>query len=133
MDMSDAIDRFRDSLPADLSARLDLSPDSLSAIEAYALETYPSASHAKPLTEARALDGMARYVGQVFRAHLGGKWKIDFSDPRNAFHGLPQLVGMSGQRAQICPLTLVTSSLDRRTGKQLRFVFDNCAREAAKS
>lgn len=76
---------------------------------------------------------MARYVGQVFRANLGGKWKIDFSDPKNAFYDLPQLVGMSSQRAQICPLTLVTSSLDRRTGWQLRLVFDNCAREAEKS
>lgn len=73
---------------------------------------------------------MARYVGQVFRKKLGGKWTIDYSDKKNAFYGLPQLVGMNGQRTQICPLTLVTASTDRRTGSFIRMVFDNNAKDA---
>lgn len=132
MDMSDAIDRFVQSVPEDVRPRLDYSPESLDLVEAHALAAYPSVAAARPLSEARALDGMARYVGQTFRKHCGGKWMIDFSDSKNAFHGLPQLAGMAGQKAQLCPLTLVTASLDRRTGKFLRTVFENSRRNAAK-
>jgi hypothetical protein len=55
MDMTDAIDRFRGSLRPDISARLDFSPDSLSAIEAYALEIHATVNHAKLPTEAKRM------------------------------------------------------------------------------
>jgi hypothetical protein len=130
MDMTDAIERFQQSLPGELQGKLDYSPESLQAFEGFALAQYPSIEDAKRGKEAIALDAMARYVGEVFRKRLGGKWMIDYSDRENAFYGLPQLTGMTGQNAQICPLTLVTASLDRRTGKFLRKVFDNSLRDA---
>ena len=130
MDMDDAIDRLRRALPEAVGASLDFSPDSLAAIERFALGLYPTVQDAKRPEEAVRIDGMARYVGEVFRKSLGGQWRIDFSDAKNAFHGLPQLVAMRGQRVQICPLTLVTASLHRRTGRFLRLVFDNNLRDA---
>ncbi|WP_122888065.1 hypothetical protein [Burkholderia pseudomallei] len=133
MDMSDAIERFRDSIAVGVAIRLDFSPESLSVIEEFALVSYPTIDDIKKQVEARVVDGMARYVGEVFRKHFGGKWIIDFADRRNAFYGLPQLAGMAGQRTQTCPLTLVTASVDRRTGKFIRAVFDNCLRNAAKA
>lgn len=133
MDMSDAIERFRASIPADVAIRLDLSPESLSVIEEFALVSYPTVDDIKRRGDARIVDGMARYVGEVFRKHFGGKWIIDFTDSKNAFYGLPQLAGMLGQRTQTCPLTLVTASVDRRTGKFIRMVFDNYLRNAAKA
>lgn len=132
MDMTDAITRFRQSVPDNIGARLDFSPNSLAAIEEFALATYPTVADAKKKTEAKLVDGMARYVGQVFRKHLGGKWTINFADKKNAFYGLPQLTDMDGQKTQVCPLTLVTASLDRRTGKFIRTVFDNHLRNAGK-
>ncbi len=130
MDMSDAIERFQLSLPSELQGKFDYSPESLEALEGLALAKYPNVEEAKKPSEATTVDGMARYVGQVFRKRLGGKWMIDYSDRKNAFYGLPQLSGMAGQKVQLCPLTLVTASLDRRTGKFLRQVFDNNVRNA---
>ena len=131
MDMSDAIDRFCQSLPQSVSARLDFLPESLNVLEGFALEKYGSVDQIKQQSEAKVVDGMARYVGQVFRKHFGGKWMIDYSDPKNAFYGLPQLSGMAGQRTQACPLTLVTSSVDRRTGKFIKTIFDSYQQRAS--
>lgn len=130
MDMSDAIERFHHSLPNELGLLFDYSPDSLLAHEEFALSKYPNVEAAKQPDEAATLDALARYVGQVFRKNLGEKWVIDYSDEKNAFYGLPQISGMAGQKVQLCPLTLVTASLDRRTGKFIRQIFDNSSRNA---
>ncbi|PMS22547.1 hypothetical protein C0Z18_04260 [Trinickia dabaoshanensis] len=132
MEMGGAIEALRESLPADVAIRLDFTGDSLSAIERFALARYPSIENIKRRREARLVDGMARYVGEVFRKHLGGRW-IVHSDACNAFHGLPQLVDMTGQCSPLCPLTLVTASVDRRTGDFIRTVFDNAVRNALDS
>lgn len=133
MDMSDAIERFRLSLPEDVGMRLDFSPDSLGVIEGVVLNKYQSMDEIKKNSEAKTVDGMARYVGQVFRKAFGGKWIIDYSDKKKLFYGLPQLSGLIGQRTQMCPLTLVTASVDRRTGNFIRGVFDNYAKNASRS
>lgn len=133
MNMNDAIDSFRQSIPTEVAARLDFSADSLSSIEGLALSNYNTIDDIKQLSEAKSVDGMARYVGQVFRKYFGGKWTIDFTDKNNAFYGLPQLVEMDGQRTQICPLTLITASVDRRTGIFIRTIFDNLQQSAMKA
>lgn len=133
MDMSDAIDRFLQSVPTQVATRLDYSPESLNVIEEYILDRYPTIDDIKKQSEAKTVDGIARYVGQVFRKHFGGKWIIDFSDKKNAFYGLPQLSGMQEQRTASCPLTLVTASTDRRTGKFIRTVFENYRQRIAQA
>jgi hypothetical protein len=130
MDMDEAIERFRHSVSDDVAQALDFTPESLVMLERVVLTKYSCVDEIIKPGEAKIVDGMARYVGQVFRRKLGGKWMIDYSDEKNAFYGLPQLVGMSGQRTQICPLTLVTASTDRRTGSFIRTVFDNNAEDA---
>ena len=73
-------------------------------LESVVLAKYSSIDEIKKPDEAKVVDGMARYVGQVFRKKLGGKWTIDYSDKKNAFFGLPQLVGMNGQRSTNLPV-----------------------------
>jgi len=124
MDMADAIERFRQSLPESVRERLDFSPESLNVIEALVLGEYSSPEQLQKHGDVALIDGMARYVGQVFRQHFGGKWFIDYGDPKRAFYGLPQLRDMAGRRTQQCPITLVTASADRRTGKFIKTVFD---------
>ncbi|TWB22779.1 hypothetical protein FBZ89_103409 [Nitrospirillum amazonense] len=133
MDMEDAIGRFLQSIPTETAARLDYSPESLDVIERHALGTYATIDDIKKRSEAKTIDGMARYVGQVFRKHFGGSWIIDVSDRKNTFHGLPQLSGMKGQRTASCPLTLVTASTDRRTGRFIRTVFENYRQRIAQA
>lgn len=133
MDMDSALEQFRQALPLVDRNRLDYSAKSLDFVEALALSAYPEVQEAIAPSEAKRIDQFARYVGQVFRKNLGGKWLIDFSDRKNAFYGLPQLSGLNGQKAQICPLTLVTTSLDRRTGRFLRMVFENNLRNVTRT
>ena len=125
MDMDDAIARFLATMPDADTQKLDFSADSLKAIEALALRAYAGIDELKKPSEAVAVDAMARYVGETFRRHLGGKWFIDFADQKNAFYGLPQLKDMRGQTAQICPMTLVSAATDRRKGDFIHTVFQN--------
>jgi hypothetical protein len=133
MDMDGAIERFRRTLPLADRGKLDYSAESLAFVEAIALSAYHGVHEATGPSEAQRIDQFARYVGEVFRKNLGGKWIIDYSDPKNAFFGMPQLSGLTGQQTQLCPLTLVTASLNRRTGRFLRMVFDNNLRNATRN
>jgi hypothetical protein len=129
-DMHDAIERFRAVVASSGGGSLDMTPASLLALEAMLLERYASVEQSRAATNASFIDGAARYVGQTFRHALGGKWFIDNVDSKNAFFGLPQLGGMNGQQTQICPLTLVTSSLARRTGNHVYKVLMNLSEQA---
>lgn len=125
MDMDDAIARFLATMPEADARKLDFSAQSLNAVETLALRAYAGIDALKKPSESKTVDAMARYVGETFRRHLGGKWFIDFSDPKNAFYGLPQLKDMRGQSAQICPMTLVSAATDRRKGDFILTVFRN--------
>lgn len=131
IDMDDAIKRFRQTLSKRVDEQLDYSAESLNVIESFALKKYGSVAEVMGDQDSRPVDAMARYVGEVFRKHCGGKWVIDYSDPKDVYHGVPQLSGMAGQRTPVCPLSLVTASADRRTGTYLKGVFDAYQEDAA--
>lgn len=130
MDMDEALSRFFDVLPEGMRQGMDYSPDSLQVLEAWLLIKYSDTDVMLLTSESKLVDGAARYIGEVFRKNLGGKWIIDFKDKKNAFYGLPQLSGIPGQRVQICPLTLVTTLADRRNGKFLQTIYQNNKRNA---
>ncbi|UYY57229.1 hypothetical protein [Sphingomonas sp. S2-65] len=125
MDMDDAIARFSQLVPQDVAKSLNFEADSLPVLEGWLLDRYPDVASARAPSEAKVLDGAARYLGETFRKNAGGKWFIRFDDEKNVFFGIPQIKGMRTQTGQLAPLTLVTASLDRRTGKFFRKIFDN--------
>lgn len=131
VDMDDAIDRFLETLPEDLSERLDFSPEALDVLEAWLLERYPSVDAALAETEKETLDGAARYVGETFRRALGGRWDIELDDPNDVNYRLPVLTGFQGEYSKQSPVTLVTAAVDRRSGNYLRAVLANIKRRAA--
>lgn len=45
------------------------------------------------------------------------KWRLVDDDPKDAFYGLPVVVLPTGE--PICPQSLVTAALDRRTGRYI--------------
>jgi hypothetical protein len=124
IDMDDAIERVLERLPRDVAEKMDYSANSLDAIERYLLDKYGNSKEALKKSEAQLIDAMARYVGEVFRKKLGGKWDIELNDKDNVFYDIPQLVGMKNQTTQIAPLTLVTSSLSRREENHIRRVLE---------
>ncbi|MGN6480970.1 hypothetical protein [Luteibacter sp.] len=119
MDMHDAINRFKDGAEPVCLESLDMSHASLLRLEEMLLARYSSPAAARSNENAAYIDGAARYLGETLRKRLGGKWFIDNVDKKNVFFGLPQLKGLAGQRTQLCPLTLVTATLDRRKGDYL--------------
>ena len=122
--MDDALDEFLSRLPTEVRDRLDGSPQSLGALEAWLLERYPAMDAIMSDNEMSNLDGAGRYVGEVFRKALGGRWRIRLDDPQYIYHGLPELSFLEKKDTPVAPITVVTTSLDRRTGKFLSLVFN---------
>lgn len=116
-DMDDAIGRFFLELPSDARAHLDFTPDSLAPLEAWLLSRYPDTKSMLEKTESLVVDGVARYVGEVVRRSVGGRWEMRLDDPTYVFYGVPQLAGFWAQATPICPLALATAAADRRTGR----------------
>jgi hypothetical protein len=124
IEMDNALQRFGASAPPDLACKLDLTPESLDAVEAWALSWYQSPQEIRPASETAFHDGAARYIGEVIRKHTGSKWSLDRSDPKKLNYGVPALTG-GKLSIGMAPLTLVTALLDRRTGTYLSTVFRN--------
>ena len=123
-EMDDAINRFIDIAPADTKPKLDFSDQSLESLESWLLAKYADPDQAAHSSQAALVDGAARYVGEIFRARTDSHWSISFTDPKAVFYGLPTLQG-GRLKAPLCPLALVTSATDRRTGRHLRTVLRN--------
>jgi hypothetical protein len=124
MEMDTALERFIVSAPSAVAERLDLSAESLDAIEAWLLSKYDAPEEVRPASESTFHDGAARYIGEVFRTHTGSKWSMDSSDPKNLNYGVPALTG-GKLTIGLCPLTLVTALLDRRNGRYLSTILRN--------
>jgi hypothetical protein len=113
--MENALNYFR--MQTGLS--LDMSPASLDALEGWLLKRYPSSDDILRPGEEDYLDAAARYVGETFRRHLGGRWEIRLDDPQNVHYGLPRLNGLRDNGPPFSPQLEVTTSLARRTGSYL--------------
>jgi len=122
--MDDAIEEFLARLPGEVRAHLDGSPESLDVLEAWLLERYLTMSGILSDDALSNLNGAMCYVGEVFRKALGGQWRIRLDDPKYAFHGIPEVSFLEKNDMPVAPITLVTASLDRRTGKYLSLVFN---------
>jgi hypothetical protein len=124
-EMDDVLDRFLQRLPTNIQGKLNFSPSSLEVIEAWILENYPTTQAMLGQDQASLVDGAARYVGETFRRTIGGYWDIQLDNSDTAFFGVPILTGFEDKPTPCCPLTLVTTSANRRTGKFLSMVLDN--------
>lgn len=124
-DMDEAIERFVQSAPERTRSRLNHSAQSLDALEEWVLSKYPSPEQARPLSEASFIDGAARYFGEVLRKATHSKWSIRFDQPSYVFHGIPVLIGGKLGHMPCCPITTVTASIDRRTGRYFSTILRN--------
>lgn len=126
-DMDDVLDEFRAEFSTLQGVTLDFTPESLDKLERWLLSEYPNVKAALKLSEKFTVDKAARYVGETFRKRIGGQWSINLVNPKYVFYGLPELRSKSTKCTPECPHTLVTASLDRRTGVFIRTVLSNSA------
>jgi hypothetical protein len=115
--MPEGLARFFDRLPPAVGDKLDYSAQSLDVLEAWLLDRYPDYEATRPRTESLVLDGAARYFGETFRKHLGGKWWID--PEGKIMGGRPLVKGFRSDQGSTCPLCDVTTAVDRRQGNSL--------------
>src|SRR5947209_7496375 len=110
--MDERLSSFLTNLPEAVSKKLNYSVGSLSELEQWLLGRYGSLSEIMKESEKDILDKASRYVGEVFRKTLGGKWNIDLGDKENAYFNIP-VVQQYGEWTE-CPASLITTATDRR-------------------
>ncbi|MBD1823644.1 hypothetical protein H6F51_14240 [Cyanobacteria bacterium FACHB-DQ100] len=123
--MDDALEEFFQSLPAELRGKLDHSISSLDVIEGWILSKYRTIQEIQAPGEATVLDGLARYVGETFRKNLGGYWDIDLKNEKSIYFNFPVITGYKENSTPIGIHSLVTASIDRRTGEFIKTVLLN--------
>jgi hypothetical protein len=109
----------REELAALIGRELELTPESLDVVEAYLLEHYAAPKDLLALPARSVLDAAARQIGLVYVLNVdGAEWAINLDDPDDMYYRLPIIRLADG--AAVCPLTLATACLERRTGEFLR-------------
>jgi len=131
-EMDDALDSFFASLPKELGARLDYTPESLDALEAWVLQNAAGTKDLLDPKRSQQLDGIARYIGETIRKNVGGKWEIRLDDPKYVYYGVPQLSGFAERSTPESPHSLATASADRRTGTYLSTIVRNMVKRYRK-
>ncbi|TCS95887.1 hypothetical protein [Hazenella coriacea] len=118
--MPDVMEELTEKLE---SLELDYSPESLLRLEEWILEKYQTVDSIKAESEKMTLDALLRYVGEVYKQELKGRWGVLLDDPQYIFYGLPLV--LFEKEANISPLSEVVASVDRRRGDYIYKVFMN--------
>jgi hypothetical protein len=118
-DMWDNLDGFMESIPENVN--LDFSPESLLRLEKWILQEYNTPAEILEESEKYTLDSLLRYVGEVYRRNLNGKWNVKLDDPSYAYYGIPLIEYTDEQIPDTCPLYDITASIDRR---QENYIYD---------
>jgi hypothetical protein len=113
-EMDDVLERFCSEAKAQ-GMELDYSVVSLDR-----LESLIAGAMNGELSEARRDElksRSARYLGEVFRKHLGGRWELCLKDPKYLYFKLPVIAGYARVPIEFCPIEIVANfTHSRRSG-----------------
>src|SRR5262245_56127796 len=127
MFMDDTIRQLLDELPPAVSRQLDFTLDSLSTLESWLLNKYPSTEAVLQPSENWFLDRISRYVGETIRRNAGGEWDIDTKNKADVYYRLP-VVKKEGKWIE-CPASLVTAAADRRQGDYIQTIVQSLTKQ----
>jgi hypothetical protein len=99
-EMDDVLEAFLAEASA-AGFAFDYSFDSLDALEKYVL------SQPDEGKSSRFQNRAARYLGEVFRKTVGGKWELCLKDPKYLYFKLPVLTGYSDKPIEFCPVEVL--------------------------
>jgi hypothetical protein len=125
---SDVLEDFIDKFS---NLDLDYSPESLIRLEQWILDKHPSPQSFVEGEKAEVIDGMLRYVGDVYVKQLKGKWDVELDDPQYVYYSMP-IVKMEGVNA-VSPFSELVASTDRRRGDYMYKLFMNKKRRMEES
>jgi hypothetical protein len=104
---------------------LDYTVASLDALEAY-IGTTLQAGAPGELVKNRA----SRYLGEVFRRTVGGKWQLCLRDPKYLYFKLPVIANYSSKPIEFSPVSIISNYTIRRKPGLLRAAVEASARWA---
>jgi hypothetical protein len=130
-EMDDKLAMLMEYLPAEVSEKLDYSVSSLTLLERWLLNSYPSVRSILKESEKETLDQLSRYVGETIRKNLGGIWNIDLKNKKNVYFRIP-VVQQKGTWTE-CPLTMMTAATDRRKGDYMEGIMRSLLEDYKKS
>lgn len=110
-EMDDVLDGFLTEARS-CGFKLDFSLDSLGILEQFLLS--------KARLDARSRNRASRYLGEVFRQSVGGKWELCLEDPRYLYFGLPVISGYSAHQIEFCPIEMIRNFEEKREYGTLR-------------
>lgn len=106
-EMDDVLESFI-AAAQEAGFQLDYSIDSLSSLERFILAQADAAG------ESQLQNRAARYLGEVFRKSLGGKWELCLKDPKYLFYKLPVISGYSKLPIEFCPIQVIGNFVARK-------------------
>lgn len=116
-EMDDVLNRFLTDAAAS-GYKLDYSLTSLDELERMLLTVMSS-------DDSSLQNRAARYLGEVFRRELGGKWSLCDKGPRYLYQGLPVITGYSEKSIEFCPIDTVGDFVRGRKLGLFRRVIEN--------
>lgn len=125
-DIPNILDGFISRMPKEVADKLDFSMESLSIVEKRLLDSYQTIEQIMFEEPFYILDGYAVYVGETFRKIIASHdphicWQLVLEED-NVYYSLPILDGFN---IIACPLSMVTASLDRRTGVYISSILNS--------
>jgi hypothetical protein len=127
--LPERIQDFKQSLPIEISSKLDTSIDSLNIIEKHLLDNYTFDTIREEIN-ASFYDGCARYIGDTFCHNVkGAYWSIETENKNSMFHNIPVIMVRDTDTFAVCPLTMTTTLLDRKIGTFLSSITTNYQQE----
>lgn len=106
-------------------SNLDFSVNSLEIIENWILKNFKSKEELLIDNNKFLLDKMSKYVGEVFRKNLGGKWYLELENKNDAYYGIPAVKGGHDMSSPIAPATLLTACISREKGDYISSILQN--------
>jgi hypothetical protein len=114
-EMDDVLEDFVGEARA-LGYALDYREDSLVALEAFIAERLES-------DPSQVKNRAARYLGEVFRKNVGGRWDIYLENPKDLHYKLPVVTGFSSVDFDFCPIELVENFVVKKEAGTLSRAF----------
>jgi len=115
-EMDDVLEAFLAEASAE-GIDFDYSLDSLDALEKYVVSQPDEGKSSR--FQSRA----ARYLGEVFRKSVGGRWELCLKDPNYVYFKVPVLTGYSDKPIEFCPIEVLGSfTLKKEPGMLKRAV-----------
>jgi hypothetical protein len=113
-EMDDVLEQF---LAAASSAGFDLdySLSSLESLEEYILGELTESGNSE-LVKNRA----ARYLGELFRKNVGGRWQLCLKNPKYLYYKLPVIVGHADRPIEFCPIQVIRNFIRMKRRGMLR-------------